>query len=297
MKNKNQTYTIDLDGKCNQKCLFCMKSHSIGQARYLEYKEVLEKIRTAFLNKYKNIDFYGGEPTEYGFLADAMQFAQKLGLACFLATNATNFASEEFSEHFFSKVIPAEIRTTIHSFKPAVNDRITQSKGSFGKITKGIRAILQHKNVSLWVNIVINSLNYKDLYKTVEFLHELKVKNVNFSGLIMDGRLRHHKKLLVDLMVLQPYLRKAFQLAEDLGMDARIMKLPACLLLAEKLRKHQIIQEHESINFMKLPTCLVCKYNSNCDGIEKYIFLNLPLPEFCFAHLRKKHNITKLNGH
>jgi len=175
-----------------------MKAEDIEKRYKLTYNEVAKKIIDAKNKGYKNIDFYGGEPTCFSFLKKAIKLANNLGMRVTLATNAVKFSSKEYTDYLFSGINIEGIRTSLHSYKPEIHDTITQIKGSFNKTIKGIKNILRY-NKKLTINVVINALNYKDIVYMPDYIYELGVRGIKFSGLILSGRALINKWLAVDL--------------------------------------------------------------------------------------------------
>ncbi|MCK4521734.1 MAG: diphthine--ammonia ligase [Nanoarchaeota archaeon] len=225
-----RTYILHLDGPCNQRCLFCMKSDDIENKPKKSYDSVIEEIQKAASSGYAIIDFYGGEPTTYLFLKDIICFANKLGLEATLATNAIMFSSKDYTKDFFNAVNLMGIRVSLHSYNPKIHDKITQIQGSWEKTIKGIRNILKF-NKRLSVNIVITSLNYNQLPEITEFVHSLGVKGIKFSGLYSVGRILKNKDLCVDHSLFMPYLKKALKLSKKLNFFLiEIEKMPKEIL-------------------------------------------------------------------
>lgn len=192
-----------------------MKAEDIEKRYKLTYNEVAKKIIDAKNKGYKNIDFYGGEPTCFSFLKKAIKLANNLGMRVTLATNAVKFSSKEYTDYLFSGINIEGIRTSLHSYKPEIHDTITQIKGSFNKTIKGIKNILRY-NKKLTINVVINALNYKDIVYMPDYIYELGVRGIKFSGLILSGRALINKWLAVDLPSFLPYFLKALIKAKKL---------------------------------------------------------------------------------
>lgn len=288
------TYLLNLDSRCNQACLICMKEDAIRQNRRITFRSVCEEIKRAKLSGYQHIDFYGGEPTAYGFLADAVNFANSMSLSCFLATNAAHFHSRKYTATFFTKNKIDEVRTTLHSHRSGVHDRVTQVKGSFIKTTQGISNIVNSGRTKLSVNVVITSLNYKDLLFVTKFLSSLGVKNISFSGLVVAGRIKQNMWLLVDLKYVRPYLLQALDICDELNIDARIMKLPACIIHDRHIKPRRIVMERDGCNFMKLSLCRCCLLSSVCNGFEEYSLICFGIPPFYGALHAKVRHVRKL---
>jgi MoaA/NifB/PqqE/SkfB family radical SAM enzyme len=213
-----------------------MKARYIKSRCNLTYNTVAKKIVDAKNKEYKNIDFYGGEPTCFSFLKKAIKLANNLGMSVTLATNAVKFSSNEYTDRFFPGVNIKGIRTSLHDYKPEVHDTITQIKGSFDKTIKGIENILRY-NKRFSVNVVINALNYKDIVSMPDYIYKLGVKGIKFSGLILYDRILMNRWLTINISSFLPYLFEALEKARKLGFTyIEVEKLPRKIFKNKKLK-------------------------------------------------------------
>lgn len=225
--NQKAAYIIRLN-KCNLNCLFCMEKDNLEKAQLFSYKEIKEQIILAKKNGYKKIDFFGGEPTVFPYLKDAIVFAQKEGFSCTLATNCIKFSSSDYAEDFFENIDLNSfmMRTSFHDSLEENHDRITGVAGSHGKTLRGIRNILKHTHY-LAVNIVITSLNHERLLEIVELLHQDNVKGIKFSGLAAQGRILDNHWLTIDFSTYADSLLAAITLAKNKDfLNIEVEKMP-----------------------------------------------------------------------
>lgn len=279
MNNTRKTYILSLDSQCDQQCLICMKKEAINAKKPLTEESVAKEISAAKKQGFGKIDFYGGEPLTYPFLEKSIKLANDLSLQCFLATNAAKFSSRDFTQAFLANIKIKEVRTTLHAAKPGLHDRITRVPGSFKKTIRGIRNILELGKTNISVNVVINSLNYSGLDKIASFILGLGVKNITFSGLVLEGELTRHPGLLVDLVRIQPHLERAMAKCLASGAGAKIIKLPACIL-NHKLRRSSHCINEINRNFLKLTACPDCRYGNFCPGMPLYQIQAFGIPSF-----------------
>jgi MoaA/NifB/PqqE/SkfB family radical SAM enzyme len=256
-----------------------MKKDAILMRRPLTYETVATEITKAKDAGFRNIDFYGGEPLTYPFITNAIALANKLSLSCFLATNATKFKSQKFTHDFFNNVRIKELRTTLHSHHPGIHDRITGIKGSYQNTIKGILNILRARKTSVNVNVVINSLNYKKLPETADFILNLKVNSATFSGLIFEGALLNNPWLYVDLDKVRPLLLEAFKKCQSSMLGVRLIKLPACILGKNERKPRRLVREINP-KLIKLHSCKRCSYDKICPGIDCYQVSAFGIPAF-----------------
>lgn len=279
MNNNHKTYVLSLDSQCNQQCLICMKKEAISTKRQLTEKSVAKEIMAARKQGFRRIDFYGGEPLMFQFLANSIKLANDLSLQCFLATNATKFSSRAFARAFFAQSKTKEVRTTLHAASPGLHDRITRVQGSFKKTVRGIRNILELGQTQVSVNVVINALNYPGLEKMASFILGLGVKNITFSGLVFEGEITRHPGLLVDLGLVRPHLDRAMAKCLASGSGAKIIKLPVCIL-DRKLRRSSHCVNEINHHFKKLAACPDCRHGGFCPGVPIYQIQAYGIPSF-----------------
>lgn len=235
-------YILNFD-KCNQHCIFCMKSPDIEKKNVITFEIARKEILYAKKRGYKNVDFFGGEPTVFLFLARAIRLVNDLGMEATLATNAVKFASRGYSDNFFKNISLAGVRTTLHSHKRNVHDLVTQKKNSFNDTSRGIKNILKNCK-KLSVNIVITALNYRDLPEIVNYIHKLGVRGVKFSGLSLKGKASLNNWLMVEVPFFEPYLIKAVILAKKLGfLCIEAEKMPKRLFIDKKMQFVRFIGE------------------------------------------------------
>lgn len=223
-----RSYTIDLDGQCNQKCLFCMKSDHIRKGKKITYEMVVSEIRKAKKQGYKIIDFFGGEPTTYVFFINAAKLTKDLGMKVGLATNAIKFSSKKYTDTFFKSVGVKNIgcfRISLHGTEK-IHNALVQKPDAYINVIKGMKNIIAYTN-QFSVNIVITSLNCKFLSETVEILNKIGIRAIKFSSLNKSGRLLENQWLLPAQEQMEINLKKAIEKSEQLNFKhVEIINLP-----------------------------------------------------------------------
>ncbi|MBU4216562.1 radical SAM protein [Candidatus Parcubacteria bacterium] len=227
IKEKEMAYIIRLN-KCNLNCLFCMEKENLAKGELFSYKEVKEQISFAKTRGYQKIDFFGGEPTVFPYLKEAVIYAQKEGFSCTMATNCVKFSDSNYAQDFFKNIDLNRfmMRTSFHDFRAEKHDLITGVIGSHGMTMRGIQNILKHTHY-LAVNIVITSLNHEYLLDIVELLHQNNVRGIKFSGLVPEGRILDNSWLVVDFSAYADLLLEAIVAARDKDfLNIEVEKMP-----------------------------------------------------------------------
>ena len=166
---------------CNQHCLHC---YAAGQ-KYASVQELPTEAWKYIINKcyearIPQLTFTGGEPTLRKDLPELIRYAR-----WFVTRLNTNGVL--LTEELVDKLVEAEldsVQVTLYSHIEEVHNELVGSV-HFQDTIQGIQNALK-AGLNLSVNTPLCSLN-KDYVGMLEFLHELGVKYVTCSGLIVTG--------------------------------------------------------------------------------------------------------------
>lgn len=284
---KKKVYCLNLYSSCNNKCKMCSVSHLLSGSSGKSLKDVKGEILKVARMGYNVIDFGGSEPTLYPGLIEAIRYSKKLGLRPAIFTNGHRLAS--FS--YIKKLIPLKpigIKTSFHSHKEGVFDRITGNPGSYQKTLKAIENVHKYLSTSpsriggLLVNIVVNRYNYNDLPEIVRFLRDRNVKHIKLTQLLLLGSVYKNPDLLIDLNKVYPFFLKAVTFMKKAGMDYDFDNFPTCFMESEHRRFNP---KYGNIRGLKLVRCKQCRYDKRCTGIPKLQII-----------VRYKRRLLKANG-
>ena len=173
--------TKDGHWACNQHCMHC---YAAGQ-KYAEcnelstddWKKIIDSCREA---RIPQLTFTGGEPTLRNDLPELISHAR-----WFVTRLNTNGIL--LTEKLVNALVEAEldsIQVTLYSHIEDVHNELVGAK-HFKDTVQGIKNALS-AGLNLSVNTPLCSLN-KDYVGMLEFLHELGVRYVTCSGLIVTG--------------------------------------------------------------------------------------------------------------
>jgi len=248
-----------LMGHCNNDCKFCLVKKEMSSAEDIPFDKIKAAINK--LPKGMGVDFFGGEPTLYPFFLEALEYSNKLGHRCTIATNGRTFARIDFARHVASIGV-SQIRTSIYGDTHLSHDFHTQVDGSFDETIIGIKNIIG-LGIELYVNVVITSKNFTQLLGIVELMHSLSVHHLKFGSLVDSGRCLD---LIPNPDDVRINLRKAIQLCQMYGIDVAIEKSPLCMV-PEYYEK--CVFEPDDELFAKADKCEICSLADMCIGITK----------------------------
>ena len=166
---------------CNQKCLHCYAAgQPMSEVKELgtdEWKKIIDKCRKA---KIPQLTFTGGEPTVREDLVELINYAS--WFVTRLNTNGV-LLTEELCNKFMEASLDS-IQITFYSNNEEKHNTLVGSQ-NYSKTVDGIKNALE-AGLAVSINTPLCKIN-KDYIETLKFLHELGVKYVTCSGLIMTG--------------------------------------------------------------------------------------------------------------
>ena len=270
-------YHLTLTSKCNHNCLFCLVKGVIKVN--LSSKEAFKKLEKAHRQGAKYLSIDGGEPTILPYFKKLVNKAVNLGFKIIaVKTNGTGFSDYNFAREVIKgneDII--RVYLSLHSSDKKIHDRLTKTEGSFDVAVRAINNITK-LNGKLVINLVVCSLNYKHLKGFVEFLAEYKIQETILLFIVPQGNALKNKWLIPKIENTIPYVKKAIDLGNKLGIKVRLTFFPFCLLGKNYMQyavEYNIpgdIRKFDSL-FLKTryqsPECKKCVFFTKCPGIFK----------------------------
>ena len=284
---------------CNNNCVYCNVSlkRKLGNRYVSESKRILQEYR----KERELLVITGGEPTlMFNDLLEIIKFARSPSInyeSILLETNARIFSQpvnvsriREVSE-FRRTNVPSSASSML--FEVAIcgaslrlHDSITRVPGSFKQTILGIRNLASVFGAnSIFVKVVINALNYKDVINITSFIFkELGIPNIEFVFSFQAGQYAE-KRTLADYRELKPFIKKLLGLRLKDNQKLYLDNIPLCLLenREEMLSSHYYSQGHghffkridldkATAKFDNKAMCKhrnQCYYGLICDGIDR----------------------------
>jgi radical SAM protein with 4Fe4S-binding SPASM domain len=218
-KELSAPYRMDLaiTYRCNDNCVHCYAGgpRETKELSTEEWVRVLDKIYDLGI---PHVVFTGGEPTLREDLPKLIAQTQTIGLVSGLVTNGRRLKD---AAHFNSLVDAGldHVQVTIESYDPAVHDKITGVPGSWEETLQGLKNAIASPIYTL-SNTTLNQWNVKDILKTIEFLHDLGLKQFACNSLIYSGKAPDIvKDFALEDTSLEPILKEIQDKARELGME------------------------------------------------------------------------------
>lgn len=187
--------SMEKDGlwNCNQKCLHC---YAAGQAKGTvkelttkEWKKVIDECRKAGIPQ---LTFTGGEPTRRKDLVDLVEYSK-----WFITRVNTNGVAltKELCKDLYEASLDS-IQITLYSNNKEIHNELVGAN-NFDKTVEGIKNALE-AGINVSVNTPLCTAN-KEYVETLRFIHELGVKYVSCSGLIVTGNAKKEESKQLQL--------------------------------------------------------------------------------------------------
>jgi radical SAM protein with 4Fe4S-binding SPASM domain len=184
---KIENIAVNLTQACNLRCRFCYNLPSLSSRtdNELSADEIIEFIKTAENHAVKDMSLalLGGEPLLVkDKLFSVIDYANKRNMSILVSTNGI-LIDNEFAKKANKKKM--DIQVSLDGPDAESNDQI-RGKGSFEKIIKGIKCLVEHKVYTV-LSLVCHKENIDLLEKFYELAVLLKVNEARFIPLKMLG--------------------------------------------------------------------------------------------------------------
>ncbi|MCX6746267.1 MAG: radical SAM protein [Candidatus Parcubacteria bacterium] len=265
---------IRLTNLCNEKCLFC---NFPDDCRTLSLDEVKKEIETSITDG--SVTFTGGEPTIFQYLKEAISYAKQKNIKnielqsnCFLLADINK--AKELKQAGLTGVF-----VTIHSDNEKIFEQVTQVLGSFQKNLQGIKNLID-LGIKVRINIVINSLNYKDLLSITKFIYDKfpQIESIDYSFVVPVANVLQRPYLLPKINQVVPYLKKAYEFCQEnkINFSNPGCGVPLCFIpeykensleynILKSSKQNDVIKDNQTEK-IKFPKCQDCEFDQYCLG-------------------------------
>ena len=161
---------IEITQTCNMKCLHCYEGDvhksDADVLNVKEWKSVVEQLAAQNINR---LIIIGGEPGCHKNLGEIMEYASQYQFKTILFTNASLLSKELMDCIIKNNII---VKVSVYGNCAEVHDRITNIDGSFEKLSKTVKYLVDN-GVHVEAAIIIMHENQTSLNETIEFVKSI----------------------------------------------------------------------------------------------------------------------------
>jgi len=269
---------------CNNRCIFCYNDHK-RNFKEKTTQEILRDMASARKHGSDYLELIGGEPTIRPDIMYVVSAAKKLGFETIMfATNGRMFSNPEFAKKLVKKGLN-HVVFSIHGHEAGLHDGLTQVKGSFNELVKGVENIKDL--IRIGSNTTIVRHNYKHLKKIGLFIQRLGITDSEF--IFVDptqGAPKKDFEMVPTYEEVRPYVNDLLKLGKDMD-HWHIRYYPLCFIdrkyhdqvselheekifvsehVAPDFINPDIVQARKDISRVKIDKCKGCVYDDKCEG-------------------------------
>jgi cyclic pyranopterin phosphate synthase len=216
---------------CNLACNYCTISQGM-RGRALTTAAVVDALHRGRARGYDAVSFTGGEPTLRRDLPGLVRVARTLGyLEIKIQSNGLLFAHAANVDRLASAGANL-FHVSIQTHVEATYDRMVRKAGAYPLMVAGLRNLVA-RGVPLRADVIITRETYPRLPDAVCWLAAEGVRRVDFWYVSLTDGNRENVESLPRMSEAVPFLREALAAARALGMQARSLHVPRCLLGAD----------------------------------------------------------------
>ena len=266
--------------KCNNNCIFCVRSDEQKQLKNRAMQEMAEDMKR-YARYCKNLTLTGGETTTRKDIFELIKIAKKLGFKeIHLQTNARMLYYEEFCKRLVKEGVTS-FTVSFHSQDNRLGDFLSRTNGSYSQTIKGMQNIKKY-GARLITNTVICKQNYKSLFEITKKAIALGSDQVQMVFIRPQGQvLKDFSGMVPKMKDTIPYVRESIDYCRAKNKTALIEGIPFCLMrsyeknIAEKympVTKIMVDKRFYSITKkgktkIKHKKCKTCKLYKECTGV------------------------------
>ncbi|UJR84375.1 radical SAM protein [Sandaracinus amylolyticus] len=266
---------VTVDFHCNSACTFCIVQEGMNHYRGVPL-ERFAKIADENLRsrKYDRVVFTGGEVTLERSLFEFVDVARRSGAFehVRLQTNGRKLADPGFTARLVDAGID-EFFVSLHGDTAALQDAISQRRGSFDEVIAGLANLATHP-VRRITNTVLHRANAGALVGIVDLARAHGVSEMELWNYLPMEDHADERGLIAPLGELMPQLRAALDRCAASGIRAVTKYVPRCLLGAhgdtlDNSQPDTIIVESFWNEFPRF-ACLyeaLCEHSEECLGL------------------------------
>lgn len=234
----NSSYvSVTLEFRCNLKCVHCMIEGTMDRLAPVSdatFEEVLEDNRRT--HRWQGLVMTGSEITLRRDLPDLARRAREAGFGRIrIQTHGMHLARPGYVETLVDAGVN-EYFVSLAGSDAETHDAITQVRGSFDKMMRGLEIVSSLPDTAIITNTVVTALSYRLLPDAVTALNGISaLRQMEFWHYFPMNE-HDEKGLLADYRQIVPYIEEACRRADARGVAVEVKNVPKCLLGANAHR-------------------------------------------------------------
>ena len=277
LKDHEKYVSLTMEFRCNLKCVHCMIEETMDRLAPTSEDTFQNICRDqSETGRWEGLVLTGSEITLRRDLPDLARRAKAAGFAHVrIQTHGMHLGRTDYADRLVDAGVD-EYFVSVAGSDAESHDRITQVRGAWDKMMRGMAHLDQYDHVKLITNSVITTQSYTLLPGMVDALSDLKrlvqMEFWNFFPMADDDP----KDLAARHSDILPYLRDAILKCRSLGRYVEVKNFPECLLqeLGDALVNAQPMlmidpafwEEFDRNGFYQCPHQAVCA-STECLGL------------------------------
>ena len=194
--SKGRVLLLSLTRACNQGCLHCMRSATIGAAGAVDIAVFEKALKDAIVRVTPDrIVISGGEPTLVPNLPDVISAVSLKGYTSTICTNATLIQADAAHELARRGVVKATVGI---EGVGADYDYFRNTKSMFPRAVRGIEALLS-AGIHVTINLTLWNRLIEDSRPIAFFLNTYPFESVSVTVPLVQGRARLNERVFREL--------------------------------------------------------------------------------------------------
>lgn len=284
-------FAIKLHELCNEKCSFCFQDNETRHKKFwFEDEKIFQIINYAFKQWYKIIYFTWWEPLIHKSIIKFIKFSKKIWFEyIYIQTNWVLLSDYDFAKKCYDSWATM-FHISLHHSDSKIHDELVNLPWAYDKVLKWILN-LQKLWAYLWIHIVLNKKNYKDISDIVKFIFWKGIINITILfPIIQWSIIKNYNEVWITYNEVIPYIKDTFSLYWNLTWKyLYVINIPPCLIkwyekyiitwinsvLLELNWKKIIYFDEKSTSNYYINHCSSCDYRKKCPWVDKaYLDIN-----------------------
>ena len=291
MSKKIKKTVIFVGYECNNNCIFCINWDKRNiQSRTTS--EIKKEMIGAKDRGSTYLEMIGGETTIRPDIVELISFAKGLGFkTIMMATNGRMYSYKKVAKEIIEAGLNS-IVFSIHGHNASLHDSLTQVKGSFEQLKKGIENVKEIGLKDIGSNTTIIKQNYKKLPEIGELIYNLGIRNSEFIFVdpTYGAAFNFFDKLVPKISQVAPFVHRCLDIGKKNNIAHwHVRYVPLCYFTdyldqVSELQEVKIFKtEHiapdfynpnaeegrKNIGRAKTKRCKGCLLYNECEGIWK----------------------------